>query len=132
MNVRKSVARMTATMGGAVLALSVLGGTAAYADMDLYGTEQSAHDAGAHSYRAGSDLNIAAIEDIRGDSHSVYTRYNRNYPSTQLYTKWEKDGYGHTAFSGTGGRIWDMKACISMQNNFDECSDWWTDNHGHG
>ncbi|MFI9235682.1 hypothetical protein [Streptomyces sp. NPDC053079] len=93
--------------------------------MDLY-------DSGAvHSWR--SYKTKAAVEDIKADSHAVYTRYNRNYPDNEVYTLWNKSGYGSSpVWSGSGGRIWDMRACVSLQAEPDSCSDWWTDNHPHG
>ncbi|MEV0262785.1 hypothetical protein AB0I49_15790 [Streptomyces sp. NPDC050617] len=118
------IKRLAVTTAGAAIAFGVVGTTTAFADMDLY-------DSGAvHSWRSYSTK--AAVEDTKGDSHSVYTRYNRNYPDNDVYTLWNKSGQGTKVWSNEGGRIWDMRACVSLQAEPDSCSDWWTDNHAHG
>lgn len=75
---------------------------------------------------------VAGVMDTNADGNPVYTKYNRNYPDSDVYTLWNKSGKGTTAHSNSGGRIWDMQACTSYPYEPDNCSDWWTDNHAHG
>ncbi|MFD9591257.1 hypothetical protein ACFWA9_00655 [Kitasatospora sp. NPDC059973] len=124
MSIRQTAARVGLVAAG--LAVVAGGAGVAHADMDRY-------TPGSHSWRTGSGAGapnaMAAVMDTRADGNPVYTRYNRNYPSTELYSLWNKSGEGTTSYSGTGGVIWDMKTCVSNPAAEDLCSVWWSDDH---
>ncbi|MFD8997337.1 MULTISPECIES: hypothetical protein [Streptomyces] len=121
MKVRGFAARAAVVAAGVVMVAG--GATAAYADMDSY-------TSGAHSWRTGSGVGapdrMAAVQDTKADGNSVYTSYNRDSQDGPMYTLHNKSGEGTTAYSGTGGVIYDMKACTSEPGP-DDCSAWWSD-----
>ncbi len=121
MEIRRFATRAAVVTAGAMLVAG--GATAAYADMDRY-------TAGAHSWRTGSGAGVpdrmAAVQDTKQDSVTVYTSYNRNYPNNEVFTIHNKSDKPQTVYSGSGGVIWDMKACESYPGP-DTCSDWWSD-----
>ncbi|MBT2458872.1 hypothetical protein [Streptomyces sp. ISL-86] len=129
-NIRRWIARSGVALAGAGLAVGVVASGSAFADMDIYESGE------VHSWRTGSGAGypngMAAVMDTLADGNEVYTSYNRNYPDSTVYTLFNKSGSGTTAYSNGGGRIWDMKACTSVDYLPDHCSDWWTDNFAHG
>ncbi|MCX4908871.1 hypothetical protein [Streptomyces sp. NBC_00878] len=78
---------------------------------------------GAYAYTSGSD-HYANIKDTKKDGHPVKAQYSRNFPDLQVYTLWEKAGYGNTATSGYGGMIYQIRACEYINNWPDDCSGW--------
>ncbi|MFJ2407013.1 hypothetical protein ACIOUE_37600 [Streptomyces xanthochromogenes] len=122
---RRWAARSALAVAGAALALGVVAGGSAFADMDLY------KSGSVHSWRTGSG-GVAAAQDTASDGNDAYANFNRNYPNKSGYEVRTISGNGSTAYSPSGGRIWDMQACVGIDNWPDDCSDWWTDNHAHG
>ncbi|MEU3484413.1 hypothetical protein [Streptomyces massasporeus] len=78
---------------------------------------------GAYAYTSGSD-HYASVKDTAKDGHPVKAQYSRNFPQDEVSTLWEKRGYGHTAKSGYGGKIWQIRACEYIDNWPDDCSAW--------
>lgn len=117
---KRTFRRVGTVLLGAGLIGGFAGVTSASADMDRY-------TSGAHSWRAGGG-GQAAVADTKADSTTVYTEYNRNHPSQELYTLHNQSGSGTTAYSGKGGKIWDMRACTSYRGP-DDCSSWWSDDN---
>ncbi|QHC31955.1 hypothetical protein [Streptomyces sp. HF10] len=116
--------RSAVTVAGAALALGVVTGGSAFADMDLY------KSGAVHSWRSGTG--VAAVEDTKADGNDAYAKFNRNYPDKTGYEVRVTSGSGTKAYSPSGSRIWDMQACVGIDQWPDDCSDWWTDNHAHG
>ncbi|MFE9404712.1 hypothetical protein ACFYNY_23570 [Streptomyces sp. NPDC006530] len=114
-------------MASAALALGVVAGGSAVADMDLY------QSGAVHSWRTGRLAGLAAVQDTARDGNEVYAKYNQNYPSKTGYEVRNSSGSGTTAYSTDGNyRIWDMQPCVGIDFYPDNCGDWWTDNHDHG
>jgi hypothetical protein len=64
------------------------------------------------------------VYDTKGDSNSVYGQYHRQAsPSTERNLH-NRGGSGTHAVSGTGSKILDQKACVSVDLWPDSCSGW--------
>ncbi|MFD9049741.1 hypothetical protein [Streptomyces zaomyceticus] len=75
---------------------------------------------GAWAYSHGTN-GAVAIADTDGDSHAVYTLYDRRY-STGLRLD-NHDGNGSTKYSGmdTANYVRKVTACLNIQLNPDRC-----------
>ncbi|WP_327286690.1 MULTISPECIES: hypothetical protein [unclassified Streptomyces] len=95
-------------------AFAVLGSSPAMAyDINSY------KDGAVHAYSYGTNTRVA-VSDTKQDGHPVYVNYKRE-TSSDLYTLWNKSGNGTTITSASGGMIYVIQACVSIDAWPDSC-----------
>ncbi|MGW1374772.1 hypothetical protein ACWD6P_10955 [Streptomyces sp. NPDC002446] len=78
----------------------------------------------AGSWTQKKDTQVAVMIHKYGDI-SAFANYYRTTDPDSYYTLWNKSGgKGSIAYSGTGGRVTDLRTCNWVPDNDDECSRW--------
>ncbi|MFE7536814.1 hypothetical protein ACFU67_21345 [Streptomyces rhizosphaericola] len=67
---------------------------------------------------------LIRVYDTKGDSNSVYGNYHRQASPSTERTLHNRGGSGTHAVSGSGSKILDQKACVSIDLWPDRCSSW--------
>ncbi|MGW8380854.1 hypothetical protein [Streptomyces sp. ODS28] len=115
---KTSIRRKTfAGVGGALVALSLLGTTPAVAkSASTTGSKIYTYKKEGHQY--------AYVKDTKADKRAAYGKYERSASAGKIRALWNKSGSGTTAKSGKGSKIIKMRACRQEQWKPDSCSNW--------
>ncbi len=65
-----------------------------------------------------------AVTKIHDNDAKVKGQYKRTGEGGSVRTLWNKNGYASTVKSGSGARIYSVKACEYKNNWPDDCSGW--------
>ncbi|MCC9710455.1 hypothetical protein E4N62_37575 [Streptomyces sp. MNU76] len=72
------------------------------------------------------DRKRIAVTKTHDNDAQVKGQYKRNGEGGSVRTIWNKNEYASTVKSGTGARIYAVKACEYKNNWPDDCSNWVT------
>ncbi|MFF0630788.1 hypothetical protein [Streptomyces sp. NPDC004296] len=104
-------------VGLAVAGAALAGASPAFAAFESYSPGGKVG-----SWTQNNDTQVAVM--LHSARDIGFANYYRTTDPDSYYTLWNKGGPGSTAYSGTGGRVTDLRTCTWVKDNDDECSRW--------